>query len=241
MKRAFTLIELLVVIAIIAILAAILFPVFAQAREMARKTTCASNQRQIALAFKLYTQDYDEGYPNTNDPYLFAGRHWRWPIMPYLGIGQKQQSGSFNAANGSPSILLCPSDTLSLSQFNGTSYDYSASFYHTPDQIDQMHFSDLLNSPSWLTCVTQTEAAVVYPAQKVLITEWYNSHDHTGAPVGLWGSYPFPGPDRWDGGRIFAMADGHVKFLKSRRIHPSADDCPDINLTHDGVAGKDID
>ena len=62
-RRGFTLIELLVVIAIIAILAAILFPVFAQAREKARQTSCLSNLKQIGLAFKMYVQDYDERWP----------------------------------------------------------------------------------------------------------------------------------------------------------------------------------
>jgi len=62
-KRAFTLIELLVVIAIIAILAAILFPVFAQARESARLTTCLSNMKQHGLAWGMYSQDYDEVFP----------------------------------------------------------------------------------------------------------------------------------------------------------------------------------
>ena len=63
-KNGFTLIELLVVIAIIAILAAILFPVFAQAREKARQSGCQSNLKQIGLAFKMYVQDYDERWPN---------------------------------------------------------------------------------------------------------------------------------------------------------------------------------
>src|SRR5438132_10494453 len=67
-RRGFTLIELLVVIAIIAILAAILFPVFAQAREKARQTSCTSNLKQIGLAFKMYIQDYDERWPKC-DPY----------------------------------------------------------------------------------------------------------------------------------------------------------------------------
>src|SRR5438093_13768249 len=62
-RRGFTLIELLVVIAIIAILAAILFPVFARARSQARKATCASNLKQIGLAFLMYAQDSDETFP----------------------------------------------------------------------------------------------------------------------------------------------------------------------------------
>src|ERR1022692_3932033 len=64
-QSGFTLIELLVVIAIIAILAAILFPVFARARENARRSSCQSNLKQIALGFKQYIQDYDEEYPAT--------------------------------------------------------------------------------------------------------------------------------------------------------------------------------
>ena len=64
-RRGFTLIELLVVIAIIAILAAILFPVFARAREKARQSTCTSNLKQIGLAIRMYSQDYDETFPNS--------------------------------------------------------------------------------------------------------------------------------------------------------------------------------
>jgi prepilin-type N-terminal cleavage/methylation domain-containing protein/prepilin-type processing-associated H-X9-DG protein len=82
-NQGFTLIELLVVIAIIAILAAILFPVFAQAREAARKTSCLSNLRQIGTAAAMYTQDYDErimpSWLNYN-----GGTYWTVFIQPYM-------------------------------------------------------------------------------------------------------------------------------------------------------------
>ncbi|HVK03004.1 MAG TPA: DUF1559 domain-containing protein [Armatimonadaceae bacterium] len=75
-SAAFTLIELLVVIAIIAILAAILFPVFAQAREKARQTSCISNLKQIGLGWIMYTQDYDESNPMLN--YAVPGGRFYW-------------------------------------------------------------------------------------------------------------------------------------------------------------------
>ena len=83
--RAFTLIELLVVIAIIAILAAILFPVFSQARENGRKSVCLSNMRQISNAILMYTQDYDEAFP-LNRYHMTASTvdaTWREVILPY--------------------------------------------------------------------------------------------------------------------------------------------------------------
>src|ERR1700760_1836610 len=85
MRKAFTLIELLVVIAIIAILAAILFPVFAQAREKARQISCTSNMKQLALGIIQYQQDYDETYPIgatwivANSPNI-----WVDEIQPYM-------------------------------------------------------------------------------------------------------------------------------------------------------------
>ena len=87
-KRGFTLIELLVVIAIIAILAAILFPVFQKVRENARRTACLSNMKQIGLAFTQYQQDSDEffpvRYPGGLDPTDQHARSWKDSIYPYI-------------------------------------------------------------------------------------------------------------------------------------------------------------
>src|SRR3954447_4443959 len=82
-NRAFTLIELLVVIAIIAILAAILFPVFAQAREKARQASCQSNLKQLGTAFMMYAQDYDESYP-CYSTWPNEAVHWYDMINPYV-------------------------------------------------------------------------------------------------------------------------------------------------------------
>jgi prepilin-type N-terminal cleavage/methylation domain-containing protein/prepilin-type processing-associated H-X9-DG protein len=98
-RKGFTLIELLVVIAIIAILAAILFPVFARARENARRTSCASNMKQIGLGLMQYSQDYDEGLPCprlADDASTNYGRYWHGPIFPYVKSAQ---------------LFTCPSNT----------------------------------------------------------------------------------------------------------------------------------
>src|ERR1700729_3180729 len=81
-NKGFTLIELLVVIAIIAILAAILFPVFAKAREKARQTACLSNEKQMGTAVMMYVQDYDEHMPSVWD--TNTGLTWADEIYPYV-------------------------------------------------------------------------------------------------------------------------------------------------------------
>jgi prepilin-type N-terminal cleavage/methylation domain-containing protein/prepilin-type processing-associated H-X9-DG protein len=112
-KSAFTLIEILVVIAIIAILAAILFPVFARARENARRASCQSNLKQIALGILQYTQDNDEKFPfydNWETPTGVGG--WAYVVQPYFKSTQ---------------ILQCPSEENTSSSTVSSPYytDYA--------------------------------------------------------------------------------------------------------------------
>ena len=113
-RRGFTLIELLVVIAIIAILAAILFPVFAKAREKARQASCASNLKQIAVAMISYSQDYDELFPR-NCVYngTIYDTWWQVGVQPYVKNTQ---------------IVICPSSKLTIgySQYIGLGYTSAA-------------------------------------------------------------------------------------------------------------------
>ncbi len=94
MRRGFTLIELLVVIAIIAILAAILFPVFARAREKARQTSCLSNLKQLSLGFLMYVQDYDERVLDGWNALYACSNQWQGFLQPYIKNDQLCQCPS---------------------------------------------------------------------------------------------------------------------------------------------------
>lgn len=232
-ERGFTLIEVLVGIAILGILAGILLPVFASAREQGRKASCAFHLKQIGVAFQMYAQDYDETCPNTGHPYLWMGRYWRWPLMPYLALGQLHGGNPLQATAGRPGILLCPSDPDAPQKWDSTSYGYSAAFYHTPAQINAMTTDDLWKWPPEnypYPPVSQPLAAIAYPAQKAAFAEWLTNH--TSPQVGWWD---------WRGGRNYLFADGHVRFLPARALRPAVNRYPDINLTRDGLAGRDVD
>ena len=126
-STGFTLIELLVVIAIIAILAAILFPVFSQVRENARQTTCISNEKQIGLAMTQYTQDYDEKFPmlqyyspkSPGDPI-----DWYAAIYPYVKNGKVSTSVAGDTLSyGADGVWACPSFPSNQSSQYGINWE----------------------------------------------------------------------------------------------------------------------
>lgn len=114
-RKGFTLIELLVVIAIIAILAAILFPVFSRARENARKATCQSNLKQVGLAVAGYVQDYDGTYPRWGS--FAVGDYIYWLLDPYI-------KGMDFTSSERKSIWVCPSRARTALYQNSYGYNY---------------------------------------------------------------------------------------------------------------------
>jgi prepilin-type N-terminal cleavage/methylation domain-containing protein len=208
-SRAFTLIELLVVIAIIAILAAILFPVFAQAREQARQTACISNLRQIGTASLTYAQDYDEQMIGTElgaDPEYF----WGDMIQPYMKNRQ---------------ILDCPSSTpktkwsgpVAPAWPRGISLEWSYNYA----------LNDIRDSVgARLGAAHQSLAAFTRPADTLLIVDGWPAvaapatDEERHEVAWVWGqrdSVHRPlddGNPRHHGGFNFAACDGHAKSRK---------------------------
>lgn len=224
-RRAFTLIELLVVIAIIAILAAILFPVFAKAREAARKISCVSNLRQIGTGMSMYVQDYDGVFPTPDaanlqavgDPYgeSYSGHGSYLPGLVTLGdqVSPYIKSGGSGSTPGG--IWACPSDSISplgsghwVAGQRWTSYHYRLYFiicglpaFGVP--------------PPWKGNLMH-EAGIQAPA------DVFSLHELT-----VWHSMGETVPDPELGGRQgwarnavmnFLFADGHVKSAPVSRL-----------------------
>ncbi|MDR3711004.1 MAG: DUF1559 domain-containing protein [Capsulimonadaceae bacterium] len=127
----FTLIELLIVIAIIAILAAILFPVFATAREKSRQASCASNLRQMGLATLQYVQDFDEVEPNgyfTSGPVTL---YWYTLIAPYISGARNTQSAIFSCPSSPASTMMGYSMNVHVGGNNGDTLGYTMPVAYT--------------------------------------------------------------------------------------------------------------
>lgn len=203
-RSGFTLIELLVVIAIISILAAILFPVFARARENARRASCMSNMKQIALGVMMYTQDYDDRFP-----YYSAGGEMAF-IFPYVKSTQ---------------VFRCPSSGL-IQQNDPTMSSVYSTDYGFPASYDSPFWPRAMVLVPGATGTTQLMGAIPNPSLTCLFAE-----DKNAATTGSTALYGFdrfealtfpakgifngiPVLDRHLGGSNYAYVDGHVKWLK---------------------------
>ncbi len=184
-KRGFTLIELLVVIAIIAILAAILFPVFQKVRENARRASCASNEKQLGLAFTQYLQDADETYPcGSQLPTGTAGLGWGGQIYAYVK---------------SAGVYKCPDDSTPQTT-NGGSVLYPVSYAYNSD-IPSSAFGGIQGALSGFNA----------PAQTVLLYEVGagNSAAHPGAQCDI------TNPQETGGGTTMFSESGSGDYLTS--------------------------
>ncbi len=152
MKKAFTLIELLVVIAIIAILAAILFPVFAQAKAAAKKTQDLSNVKQIGTALMMYANDYDDFFPRNayaNAEYGQNGFTWREATQPYVKSGGRSDgSWSNNKSLAIGGMWASPSEPTN------SKYGYSAFVSLIPNGNEASRSTTQLNNPAGTAVLT---------------------------------------------------------------------------------------
>ena len=211
--KGFTLIELLVVIAIIAILAAILFPVFARARENARRSSCQQNIRQIGLAIKQYLSDYDESFPQVsvgaasgNVPY-----GWADACQPYVRNTQ---------------LFQCPSDSAQPgpAAFTVSDANYSDYFYNS--NLSGVNESAL----QYIASTVMLGDGL--PGDATRAADGVPGSGDIAAIEAAGGSTPVGAATRHLDGANYTFADGHVKWLKGS----SSFVCPAIRATLSGAA-----
>ena len=190
-SNAFTLIELLVVIAIISILAAILFPVFAQAREQARKTQCISNIRQISLGATMYTQDYDEvytpyfsGYDPATGNYNSPSLYWPDLVAPYVQKAVGKGAGGQALITDLSPVFVCPNTSVNKADIVANQYGNIAS-YGMSDNIVNWWAPPGIDA----TYKPASLASVSAPGNTVMISETFDwisgGHNLPGSALAL--------------------------------------------------------
>ncbi len=196
MRKGFTLIELLVVIAIIAILAAILFPVFSRAREKARQSNCLSNEKQLALGILMYSQDYDEMIP-----YNIYGANvytWRACITPYVKNSQ---------------LYFCPSKRVTANPFVanvadfGLNAGYAINVHHWNPAPPAAPIPPTPPYGQALGSVQDSSSCILIMESDDSESQGLQADAFGWVPNALWAT-------RHNEGANYAFVDGHAKFLK---------------------------
>jgi prepilin-type N-terminal cleavage/methylation domain-containing protein/prepilin-type processing-associated H-X9-DG protein len=203
-RKGFTLIELLVVIAIMAILAAVLFPVFARARGQARQSACLSNAKQIALAVSMYAQDHDETlvlrYIDP-DPVAKRARIWKDSIEPYLK---------------SAAIYRCPSNPRARTPDSIGKYPGGYAMW-LPDGPIAAVMPELMPGAAY----PQPMAGIASPANALLVLEhsyhWTDTGPYLQYNEPAKDQYALPGPSEWNSGHDkkacnIVYLDGHARW-----------------------------
>ena len=245
-RRGFTLIELLVVIAIIAILAAILFPVFAQAREKARSIGCLSNMKQMGTAIQMYGQDFDEilapwnvrCVPSCAGPWGSASNYWDALILPYVKNGApatRQYGGIWKCPSSSNAPHWRQYGYSQVLMRGGYETNASGTAYRSPGLAEieapaQTIFVGDSGSggrlaPPWFyqTHTNRGGSTTAVPRPGIPSTSGITAADNS--------NNPWEWPDRHSGGANYVFVDGHAKWLKDSAAYPPGMSAPRAGAT----------